>query len=219
MVNMPCGNMGIGLLTPRPMSGVIHEVDDGVRSPIGEVLRNIVEHDTTIRNIIHLGVWDTVYYKPSYIVLVNGKLEKTLVLWKTRVKHRIKGIQVIWRYTVFNEKWDTEKAKEFYKQIMAKNTVYASGKVNVKKHMKKLSDEDRLRINQKRQLEITQRIQELQEEYDRIKYRRKQEYKERKKKIKQLIKGYEQLLQQLKQAEKELKKKLKEKQNVRVLKI
>jgi len=189
------------------------------RSVVGEVLRNIIEHDKTIRNVIHLGAWDILYHKPSYVVLVNGQINATLVLWKQRVKHRVKGIQIMWRYTLFSEKWDIEKAKEFYSRIFQKTVVYAPNKVNVKKYNKKISDEDRLRINQKRQLEIMQKIEQLQKEYNAIKYKRKKEFKEKKAKLKQLIKGYEQLLNELKKAEKELEKKLGIRQNAKVLKI
>ena len=208
-----------GLNSQSVMRGEIPEHDEREFSPLGEVLRNMAQHDKTIRSVISMGTWSILYYKPSYIVMVNQILHRTLVLWKQRVKKGYKHVQIMWRYTLFNELWSMDDAKNYYKKIMAKDVCYSNGKINVKKTMKRLSDEDRLRINRQKQLELKQKIQELQDRYNAIKYRRKEPYKTEKQKIRQLIEGYKQLLKQLQDAQKELEKKLGIRQNAKVLKI
>ena len=185
---------------------------------IGRVLKEIVAHDEIIRRVITNGEWRIQYAKSSFIVLLDDKNARTLFMWKERLRDR-KGITITWRYMLRDKVYTKAEIEDIYRHIRKKDIVYTPNKINVKKYNKRIDDHYRLKVNQRKQLEITQKLQELQEEYDKIKYKRKQEYKEKKAKLKQLIKGYEQLLQQLKQAEKELKKKLKEKQNAKVLKI
>ena len=220
------GVMGLrenGIYATRPMIGESHEVNDVAYIPEGnrwiDVINHICQIDSYVASILSHGIWDTVVSKKSYLVMTNHKLWKTLVVWKQRVKVDKKSSTITYRYMIYNEAWDRNRAMEFYRKVMAKDVVYSHGKVNIKKYNKRIDDNYRLKVNQKKQLEIQQKIQELQDRYNAIKYRRKEPYKTEKQKIKQLIKGYEQLLQQLKQAEKELKKKLKEKQNAKVLKI
>ena len=185
---------------------------------IGRVLKEILAHDRVMANIVANGEWRVQYAKSSFIVLLDDKNARTLFMWKERLKDK-KSTIITWRYMLRDRVYTKAEIEDIYRHIRKKDIVYTPNKINVKKYNKRINDEQRLKINQRKQLEITQKLQELQEEYDKIKYKRKQEYKEKKAKLKQLIKGYEQLLQQLKQAEKELKKKLKEKQNAKVLKI
>ena len=220
------GVMGLrenGIYATRPMIGESHEVNDVAYIPEGnrwiDVINHICQIDSYVASILSHGIWDTVVSKKSYLVMTNHKLWKTLVVWKQRVKVDKKSSTITYRYMIYNEAWDRNRAIEFYRKVMAKDVVYSHGKVNIKKYNKRIDDNYRLKINQKRQLEIMQKIEQLQKEYEQIKYKRKKEFKEKKAKLKQLIKGYEQLLNELKKAEKELEKKLGIRQNAKVLKI
>jgi len=185
---------------------------------IGRVLKEIVAHDEIIRRVITNGEWRIQYAKSSFIVLLDDKNARTLFMWKERLKDKKSAI-ITWRYMLRDRVYTKTEIEDIYRHIRKKDIVYTPNKINVKKYNKRIDDHYRLKINQKRQLEIMQKLQELQDRYNAIKYRRKEPYKTEKQKIKQLIKGYEQLLNELKKAEKELKKKLKEKQNAKVLKI
>ena len=220
------GVMGLrenGIYPLSSMKREISESNEGIYPIEGsrwiDVINHICQVDSYVASILSHGIWDTVVSKKSYLVMTNHKLWKTLVVWKQRVKVDRKSSTITYRYMIYNEAWDRTRAMEFYRKVMAKDVVYSHGKVNIKKYNKRIDDNYRLKINQKRQLEVQQKIEQLQKEYEQIKYKRKKEYKEKKAKLKQLIKGYEQLLNELKKAEKELKKKLGLEQNVKVLKI
>ena len=220
------GVMGLrenGIYPLSSMKREISESNEGIYPIEGsrwiDVINHICQIDSYVASILSHGIWDTVVSKKSYLVMTNHKLWKTLVVWKQRVKVDKKSSTITYRYMIYNEAWDRNRAIEFYRKVMAKDVVYSHGKVNIKKYNRKIDDNYKLKVNREKQLWVQQKIQELKEEYEKIKRKRAKFYRERKEKIRQLIPQYEKLLEELKKAEKELMRKIKEKQNVKSVKL
>ncbi|MDQ7031764.1 MAG: hypothetical protein Q9M37_03480 [Desulfonauticus sp.] len=186
-----------------------------------EWINGALEDNDYLKQVMASGEWEILYSKKNFVVIVDRINQRTAIFMRKIIplynkNFEVKGYDKTVEVQIIHERLTLSEAEQLYKQFKRKrgiliNCAKSKHKVKLGYKAKKLTDEDRLRINRERQIYIKQKINELRAEYDKIKYKRKKEYKERKQKLKQLIKDYEKLLGDLQKTYKELLKELNKK--------
>jgi len=191
---------------------------------LGQILKEIVEQDENIRYIILKGEWKPIFTKKNFVVIEDNINKRTLVLMKKVIpimnkNFEVKGFDKVVEWILIHRVMNKQEIEELYKKFKRNrgklfNCAKGRHRIKLSRKAKKIDDRQRLKINLERQQYIRQKIKELENEYDKIKYKRKEPYRTRKKELRRLMENYKLLLEQLKQAYYQLLEELNKKEIV-----